>query len=286
VRTERLLRPLTTALRRARGGVFVGEALRRLFRHRSDELLITDFDGDLSLWLDLSEHMQGQIFWHGYYSVEVVGLIKKILREGDVIFDCGANIGEITLIAAKTVGVTGKVFSFEPLPEIADQFDRNVRANGFENVEALRLGVARGAGPAPIFVASDLFSDGSHHDGLGTLFRSSQRSRVVGEISLISIDEFVGRRKIERIDLIKLDIEGGELAALQGAETVLKTLRPSLIVEMTRETCEAAGYRMEELYSFIVDKGYAVHRIGRWGSLHKISQSDLLDFQNVYCVAE
>jgi FkbM family methyltransferase len=245
---------------------------------------IDDFDGDLTMHLDLSEHMQGQIFWHGSYSAEIIPLMKRILQPGSVVIDCGANVGEITLIAAKLVGERGAVYSIEPVSALADQLDRHVRENGFENVEVIRVGVGRASGTAPFFTTSERFRDGSHHDGLGTLFPTEMRSTLVGEIPLMALNDFVRDRDLRKIDLIKIDIEGGELAALQGATEVLATLRPALIVELGAETCRAAGYSMDDVYKLLRECGYEIRRIRRKGATKAIRKSDLKGFQNLYCV--
>ena len=78
-------------------------------------LTINDFDGDLTMRVDLSEHMGGKIFWFGYYDRDELMAINQILRPGMFVVDVGANIGEVTLFCAKRdVGGEGKVFSFEP----------------------------------------------------------------------------------------------------------------------------------------------------------------------------
>ena len=280
---EHLVRRLTIVLRGFRGGLFVGERVRRLWP-RGGILPVTDFDGDLIMHLDLSEHMQAQIFWQGIYSADVIAVLRRVLSPGDTVFDCGANIGEITLIAAKRVGVAGRVYAFEPLPGFADQLERHAEENRFENITVLRAGVSSEPGKAPIFVSDQTFGDGCRNDGLGTLFPTEVRSQGAGEIELVTIDDVVREAGIQRLDLIKLDIEGAELSALRGASQVLKSLKPRIIVELGLETCRAAGYRMEDVFDLLTNFGYQMSRIGRRGSLEPILANDLIEFQNVYCV--
>src|SRR5258705_2158544 len=280
-----LLRPLTRSLRSVRGGVLIGEIVRRSYGGSRRIARIDDFDGDLTISLDLGEHMQSQIFWYGYYSIDLVPVLKHILRKGDSVLDCGANVGELALIASKLVGPRGRVLVFEPLDRLADQLEANIFANELGNVEVLRLGVGASEGTAPIYGAPSRYLDGTRHEGLGSLFSSSDRSEIAAAISLTSIDKIVGDLQVARIDLIKLDIEGGELAALKGAERTLRNLKPSLIVELGRETCRAAGYAPEEVFDFLVSLGYSILRIGRRGRLDVIDRDGLCDFQNLYCVS-
>lgn len=280
-----ILRRLTNFLRTIPGGVLIGELVRTSMGTNRKTVRVDDFDGDLIMYLDLSEHMQGQIFWHGSYSIEIIALLKRVLPRGGTVIDCGANVGEISLLAAKLVGPAGQVYSFEPIGPIADQLDRHGQENNFGNIEILRVGVARESGASPIYMAAERFVDGSHHDGLGTMFPTETRSALVGEIPLVSIDDFARSRNLQRLDLIKIDIEGGELSALQGAKHVLATLKPALIVEVSAQTCEAAGYKMQDVYRFLEENGYTIYCIRRKGALKPIDVDDLSDFQNLYCIA-
>ena len=280
-----ILRRLTNLLRKIRGGVLIGEIVRKSMSANRKTVRVDDFDGDLIMYLDLSEHMQGQIFWHGSYSIDIIALLKRLSLCGGSVIDCGANVGEISLLAAKLVGPAGQVYSFEPIGRLADQLERHRDENNFSNIEILRVGVARESGASPIYMAAGRFADGSHHDGLGTLFPTEARSTPVGEISLVSIDDFARSRNLQRLDLIKIDIEGGELSALQGATHVFATLKPALIVEVSDQTCRAAGYTMQDLYWFLGENGYIIHAIRRKGALEALDVDDLSEFQNLYCVA-
>ena len=280
----RSARALTLRLRRVRGGVLIGEALRRIYGTTPRVLRVSDFDGTLKLDLDLSEHMQSQIFWHGFYSLEVAEVLRRTLRTGDTFLDCGANIGELTLLGSKLVGDTGRVFAFEPLDDLADQLDRHLAMNQIRNVEVQRVGVSAKAGTSPIFVAAEAFSDGTRHRGLATLFQTPTRGIETATIDLVSIDDFVRDRALTEIRLIKLDIEGAELPAIEGAQHTLRQLKPFLIVEIGRETCESAGYEPKDIASYIVALGYRLYRIGRRGKLAAMGIDDLTEFQNIYCV--
>jgi hypothetical protein len=118
VKNLQLILAIRKAANRASLGgrvLLIQRTLRRLFRHAHGTARIHDFDGDLTIDLSLSEHMQRRLFWMGYYNREIVALLDRIVRPRMVFIDVGANIGEITLVAAKRVGTSGRVISFEPL---------------------------------------------------------------------------------------------------------------------------------------------------------------------------
>ena len=121
-------RKTAVALRRMRGTYPLVNLLRKSsYGHGVVE--VEDYDGDLNMALDLNDHMASQIFWFGYYSRDVVQCLKARLKPGDAFIDGGANIGEITLVAAKAVGPSGRVVSFEPVDAIRSKLVRNIAVN-------------------------------------------------------------------------------------------------------------------------------------------------------------
>jgi len=95
------------------GAILLLEYLRKAFAGADRKITIDDFDGSLTIDLRLNEHLQSQIFWYGYYSRDIVMTMDRILTPGMVVFDVGANIGEISLCAARRVGSEGGVYSFD-----------------------------------------------------------------------------------------------------------------------------------------------------------------------------
>lgn len=277
-----MARKATVALRRIRGSYPLINLVRRR-SYQQGVVAIDDYDGDLRISLDLNEHMASQIFWFGFYSRDVVALLKQRLRPGDVFLDGGANIGELTLIAAKLVGPAGRVVSFEPVAGIADKLAANIAANQMQGrIELVRQGLSSAPGELPIYGKIEQFEDGSQHSGLGTLFATEDRPDLIATIPLTTIDKVMAERGLDRLAGVKLDIEGAELAAIKGASETLRRFRPWLIIEIGTNTCAAAGYAPGDLLDAL--PGYTFHRIERGGRLIPIGKADLLDWQNVMCL--
>ncbi|MGH7247020.1 MAG: FkbM family methyltransferase, partial [Pseudomonadota bacterium] len=252
-------RKVTVLLRRLPGTYPLIDAIRKLSYGRG-EVTVSDFDGSLRMQLDLAEHMASQIFWFGYYSRDLLQALDALLQSGDVFLDAGANIGEVSLFAAKRVGPAGRVCAFEPLPDVAPKLRANVRLNGFRQVEIIEAGLGDRCGEEPIYMRPSAFDDGSRHDGLGTLYASDERSRQAGTVRVTTLDQFVSERGGARVDGIKLDIEGAELAALRGAASTIERFRPWLIVEIGEDTCRAAGYEPLAIFDFLDEFGYEYRR--------------------------
>jgi len=257
--------------------------LRRVFRLVEHEVTVADFDGMYRIRLRLSEHMQRRIFWMGYYSTDIVALLKTVLRPGMVVVDVGANIGEITLIAAQRVGDTGRVIAVEPVNVIADRLAEHVRVNDLSQVTIVReaLGSA-GQDRVPIY-ASCGQDVSDEHQGLASLYGEGEGQEPIEYVNITTLDDKAASLDLSRVDLIKIDVEGGELPCLQGAENVLRRFRPMLIVEIQEFSACQAGWSVKELFEYLRGFGYEFFTIGPKGRLSALDLNSLADFQNVFC---
>ena len=257
--------------------------LRRAFRLVQSEVVVTDFDGAFRMRLRLSEHMQRRIFWMGYYSTDVVALLKRELRQDMVVVDVGANIGEITLVAAQRVGGAGKVIAFEPVSLIAERLAEHVRINDLSQVIIRREALGKaGSGRMPIYgsCGQDVSDE---HFGLASLYGECAGQNPIEYVDVITLDDALASISLTRVDLIKIDVEGGELACLQGAGRVLRRFRPMLIVEVQAFSASQAGWNVDELFQYLQGFGYEFFTIGSKGRLNVLDLSSLTDFQNVFC---
>lgn len=279
-----LLRKIGNGL--AFGGRFplAQSLLRRAFRHAKGTYTVDDFDGDLHIDLRLSEHMQRRIFWMGYYNKNIVALLNHILQSGMTVIDVGANIGEITLVCAKRVGQTGKVIAFEPIDHIADELQKNIERNHLRHVSVVRTGLSDTASSQlPIYASCGRESARDENHGLASLYGNYTRNRPLQFIDITTLDSHLAQHPTDRVDLIKVDIEGAELPFLRGAEHTLRTHRPRLIIEVQDETASAAGYSASDVLDYLSGFGYRFHRIGRSGKLIPLTASTLSKYQDVLC---
>lgn len=148
------------------------------------------------------------------------------LKPGDVVYDVGANVGWFSLLAARKVGPQGSVFAFEPSLANAFYLRMNAATNGFANVI-----------PVPAAVGAD--------DGWG---RFSEESSLEGHLSsdgeslvpLVSLDRWPETVGSAPPALLKIDVEGAEGGVLRGMETLLRTAKPALIIELHGTAAEVA----------------------------------------------
>lgn len=282
----RQVRRTSRFLYQHRGLARISDAARRLAARFPLQVDLDDFDGDLKFRLDLNEHMGSQIFWRGFHSGPQLQLLSYLLEPNHVFIDIGANHGEFTVVAARRVP-EGHVISFEPNESVHRRLRFNVNANHFKNVTLSTLGLNDEPGVATIYQAADLDHDGTTNQGLATLYPTESRGQVVQEIELTTLDAFVTDAGLERVDLIKIDIEGAELSALKGADEVLTRFRPHIILELNQGTCKSAGYTMADLLDHLSGYGYTFFEIaadGQGFALKALDRQHLKPFQNIVCV--
>lgn len=261
----------------------IAEAIRRRVArwaglHRGKATIwIDDFCGGLRFCCDLSEHMGSQIFFKGSYSGGQLKVLRDLLTPDSVFVDVGANHGEFTVCAADQVS-KGHVFAFEPVPTIRERLERNVVANGFENVTIHPVGLSdTQQDDVPIYGEDSDYLDGTSHLGLPTLYGIPGRSSPLGNISLSRLDDLLSKE--QRVDLLKIDVEGAEFCVLKGAEETIKREKPAIIFESSDLTASAAGYSMNELYFWLEKLGYQFEIIGDDGGLKPFETP--VDFCNI-----
>ena len=202
--------------------------------------------GDLAGYTILLDMQIDKDYWLGTYEPELQAALRELIQPGAVIYDVGANIGYVSLLLAKATGQNGQVYAFEALPGNVERWHKNMALNGMEARLSLYAGVVtRSAGPVRFLVHAS--------GGMGKAAGSAGRiDRYQSEISVpgISLDEFVYKQGNPPPQVVKMDIEGGEVLALPGMRRILAEARPLMLMELhgpessraAWETLTAAGY--------------------------------------------
>jgi len=202
------------------------------------------------------ETIQRKIYFFGYWERRETLLVRRLLRPGDVFIDVGANLGWFTVLAARCVGPTGKVVSFEPCGRHYEHLQSNLRLNQLTNVIPEKLALSDTAGTAVL--------SGMHerNEGLGTIIGGSDRR---GEtVSTVRFDDYWAATGYDTtIRIIKMDIEGAEIKALLGmADTLRRKLCEYLIIEVSKKDLRRAGATPEDVLGLLASHGYGLYRIG------------------------
>lgn len=195
-----------------------------------------------------------------YVENELAGL-RQVVRRGDVCVDIGAALGIYTAVLSRLVGEAGEVHSIEPLTFAHPALSAILRPRRGPNIRrhALALGAEpdRGTMRVPfrrtgaVTGRSFLATDGSD---LGAN-REFARHRDV-PITTETLDTFRSSRGLDRVDFVKADVEGAELAVLRGGTGTLERWRPALLLEIEDRHTARYGYRPHELVAWLADLGY------------------------------
>lgn len=223
-------------LRSLRGVPVLGSLIHKI-SHRvvpSEQLVWAQVEAGPSrgLWLELNPRT-GQNYLRGEAEAAVQGVLAERLKPGMVFYDLGANIGLFSLLGARLVEASGKVFSFEPDPQVAARLRRNVERNGFANVAIVEAGIWSSSGPRNFAVAAGDSPD----RGVG---RIADNGSAMGAATIrcVALDEFV--QSAPAPGAIKCDIEGAEVEALRGAKSLLEQRRAWIVCETHSQENNAA----------------------------------------------
>jgi FkbM family methyltransferase len=179
--------------------------------------------------------------------------VERSLRAGMVVVDIGANQGFYTLLASKCVGTRGRVYAFEPAPTERRKLERNLRLNGCANVVVEPLAVGASAGTAPFHAVAG-------HQGSWSSLREPASdvtvpSRLIS-VTMITLDEYVVDHNLMRLDMIKIDTEGGELDVLIGAQDAIRKHEPIILCEVEGRRTRQWGYSPAAIVKYLTDRGY------------------------------
>lgn len=188
-------------------------------------------------------------YWLGTHEPHTQAMLREHVREGMVVYDCGANVGYFSVMLARLAGARGRVYAFEPSPASVASLRAARELNGLTNLTVVPEAVWDA--PATLrFCRGDegasLVSD--HVEGVfGEAAASRVTSQSVVEISANSLDNFVYEEGHPPPDFIKLDVEGAEGRAMRGARRLLAERRPGLLLEIHGEPGREVWPLLKEL---------------------------------------
>lgn len=183
-------------------------------------------------------------------------IFKRVVRKGDIVVDLGAGVGYYTLLASRIVGKQGKVYAFEPDPKTYNLLVRNIELNKYSNVAAVPKAVTNKVGTAKLF----LFLD----PGRDTLYKAKGHERFV-EVETETLDHF-SQDKDDAINIIKIDIEGGEMDALSGMDRLINRNRNlKMFIEFCSAHIKRSGYSPEKFLHKLWNYNFKVFAIDEKG---------------------
>jgi FkbM family methyltransferase len=227
-------------------------------------------------WLWLSRKSWNSLFYRE--EPHVARALKSYLRPGDRFWDIGANIGWFSLLGSKIVGSTGKVFSFEPSPDVFSLLAANTQGLkrvrithcGVGNEDTVAVFASQGTSSSASFV--EAVTKFNQHHLPGTPIRKV-------EVNIRKVDTLAG--ELGPPHLAKIDVEGFEFEVLRGATGVLSSAKPTLIVEIHPPQLSMSGGSEASLFQFLKEHDYVWEIIDRNpNSLYTIIASPISGREN------
>jgi len=203
--------------------------------------------------LDLRDNVQRTMFMTGAYERRFVSFLRAQSRRGDVYADIGSHVGLHAIAMAQRLRALGEghVFAFEPAPDTAKALRWQLALSGVTNITLTEaaLGSAQGS--------FELRSDPHWGEAdLGVRSRYGQ-GHVVARVPVERFDDWADARQLERLDMVKIDVEGAELDVLRGMTKSLARLRPRIVtVEIKAELLERAAVGESDLDAYFHAHGY------------------------------
>ncbi len=220
-------------------------------------------------WFNTSDREMGVAMALGHYEPTTVGLVRELVRPGMRCLDIGAQTGFFTCLMASLVGPTGHVHAFEPMPPSFRMIEKNVSENHFEDIVELHpKAVSDAAAAIQASKVSNMYVVG-HVDGAEPV-----------TIEAIRVDDVV----TEHVDLIKIDVEGHEPAAMRGMEALIHRNRPIIVSEANEYWLRtASNSSTPEFLDLLIRLGYRVYDVDDRGSAlnPRTVKLELLDTMNV-----
>jgi FkbM family methyltransferase len=199
----------------------------------------------------------------GHYEPGLMSFIGRCVSPGDVCLDIGANVGVMAIVLSRKASA-GQVFAFEPGTETRQTLMGNLASASSTNVEVIPTGVWSDT--------ANLVLNLPEGYGSGAFFATTTAAEHASEsVPVQSIDDFVASRRLDRLDFIKIDAEGCEVAIFQGAVATMKRFAPTVTCELNPVALHRfQGADWRDLYRVMRSTCAHVSRLDEFGKTHPL----------------
>lgn len=205
--------------------------------------------------LDLREGIDFAIFLLGAFEPDTLKVFERLVRPGMTVLDIGANIGAHTLHLGQLVGTSGRVIAFEPTTWAFGKLMNNLALNPEISAhviaqQAMLVGDSGQTVPENIPSSWPLKSDQNVHPKL-----RGRDMATTGSIAMTA-DSFLSQSKVDKIDFIKLDVDGYECDVLSGMQRTLRKQQPIILMELSPYVLMEKGHSIQKLIDILDSAGY------------------------------
>ena len=189
---------------------------------------------------------------YGTYEELEAKIMEEKIEIGNIVVDVGANIGLHTLNMARIVGSTGQVFAFEPDPSNFEILKKNVKINNYKNIILEQKAVGDKHGRTTLYQ--------SDHPGKHRIFPQTEQAKSQVQVELTNLDNYFDSDMIDKINFIKIDVEGLEFSVLKGMKNILKNSKKiKILFEFVPKDTIEAGFIPIELLNYLTSNGFKLY---------------------------
>jgi FkbM family methyltransferase len=219
-----------------------------------------DIEPGVRMELDPYDLVSRQLLLHGNWEHEIWEQMASNLPKDGVFVDVGAHIGYYTLKAAHKVGDKGTVISVEPNPETLKKLNANIDASKASGIVKVQP-VAASDKEAQL----EFFASPRANTGESSLSRKNAAQAGEGvnsyQVRARPLDDIIQEAGVQRLDVLKVDVEGADFMVLKGAERTLNRFHPKVYVETVNKQLKEMGSSVAELKAWMVAQGYKVNQL-------------------------
>ena len=179
----------------------------------------------------------------GTWDKPVLEACIACLQPGDVFYDLGANVGYMSIETASLFKDAIRIYAFEPQPNLAHIVALSARLNHFQNLAIYDIMLGKQEGVSNLFIPS-------HSIHASSISRESNSRSIACKVE--TLDNLVARGNIPPPNVIKIDVEGGELDVFRGMQNIIRGITPYIIFEAD-DNMDRFGYDREDLFNFILN---------------------------------
>ena len=200
--------------------------------------------------LDLFDYVEHTVYWGVKDSGHAN--LYNLVKEGMVILDVGANIGDTALHFSKIAGNEGRVICFEPDLNNFKKLSSNVQLNKCSNIILVNAGLGNENKQVRLFRVSP------DNKGMNRILDIDSTDANYSIIEIKRADDVMKELKIEKADLIKIDVEGFEFEVLKGAEKIISISKPILFIEIDDNNLRGNNTTPQQIFLFLKNLGYKI----------------------------
>ncbi len=256
---------------------YLHQVVDRYSPHLSAPNLVRRVYQNKKIACNLSDHVQSRIYFFGAYEPIEAFLFTSLIKPDSHIVDAGANIGFYSLVSESFLGQQGMIYAFEPVPHNYNQLLKNIELSQSSNIKVFKKGLWNKTEVLEFSLDAEM----ENNAGSFTL-GNVQNAREKVKCEVTTLDSLVQEKQISKVDLIKMDIEGAELMAIEGAQQTIDQFRPSVLMEINQGACQRMNYSSSKIDKIFLQKGYKIFLVntlpensGFIESTEKLTQSNV-----------